>query len=70
MPTEKATLSPQSPPRLFPGGGGGGGGGGIKKEKKSRSKQTRPFTSKVAKLLKVGVTLNTTLQILIIFMVM
>ena len=67
MPTEKATLSPQSPPRLFPGGGGGGG---IKKEKKSRSKQTRPFTLKVAKLLKVGVTLNTTLQILIIFMVM
>ena len=29
-------------------------GGGIKKEKESRSKQTRPFTSKVAKLLKVG----------------
>ena len=26
----------------------------IKKEKESRSKQTRPFTSKVAKLLKVG----------------
>ena len=25
-----------------------------KKEKESRSKQTRPFTSKVAKLLKVG----------------
>ena len=33
---------------------GGGGGGGNKKEKENRSKQTRPFTSKVAKLLKVG----------------
>ena len=30
------------------------GGGGNKKEKENRSKQTRPFTSKVAKLLKVG----------------
>ena len=32
----------------------GGGGGGNKKEKENGSKQTRPFTSKVAKLLKVG----------------
>ena len=32
----------------------GGGGGNKKKEKESRSKQARPFTSKVAKLLKVG----------------